>query len=53
VSSIATTPMLGAPSSGVPESPELVVADVFTAYVSANCTTGKCSLVAITLGFEP
>ena len=53
VSSIATTPMLGAPSSGVPASPELVVADVFTAYVSANCTTGKCSMVAITLGLEP
>lgn len=53
ISSVVTTPMLGAPSSGVPAFPESLVADVFTAYMSAYTTTGKCSMVAITLGLEP
>lgn len=53
VSSISTTMLLGSPASGVPPLGEAMVADVFTAYFSANCTTGKCTVAAITLALEP
>lgn len=53
VSSVSTSMMLGAPASGVPALGESLVADVFTAYFSANCTTGKCTVAAITLALEP
>ncbi len=46
-------PLLGAPSSGVPGDSEIVATAQLTAWCSFYSTSGKCQVVAITLGLEP
>lgn len=53
LASTSRNPLLGSPASGVPAPTEPVIASVLTAWVSANVTTGKCSMAGITLGLEP
>ena len=54
VSSVTRSPILGAPSSGVPALGELLNVTVLTPYVSFNSAgSGKCSGVALTVALEP
>ena len=46
-------PLLGAPSSGVPGDSEIVACAQLTAWASFYSSSGKCQVVAITLGLEP